>query len=75
MYESMWTRRFPEQFGRLDDEARFGVSQALASGHLEGWEPTVGEVTNLVDLELGVISGEEYERRAAAARPAASAAG
>ncbi len=71
----MWTQRFPEQFARLDDEARFGLTQALATGHLEGWEPTAAEVSNLVDLELGVIDGEEYERRTAAAAPSAAAAG
>ncbi|MEJ5946005.1 hypothetical protein WDZ17_11955 [Pseudokineococcus basanitobsidens] len=75
MYESMWTQRFPEEFGRLDDEGRFGLTQSLATAHLEGWEPSRQDVADLVDLRLGVIDDEEYQRRSALSASASRAAG
>ncbi|MEJ5914723.1 antitoxin VbhA family protein [Pseudokineococcus sp. 1T1Z-3] len=71
----MWTQRFPEHFARLDDEGRFALTQTLADGYLEGWEPTSQEVANLVDVELGVIDRAEYMRRTLSAGPDAAAAG
>lgn len=73
-----YARRWPELFAPLDDDQKWSVSQALANGRLEGWEPTREEVADLIDRAREVISADEYRARvldrarAAAADPVAA---
>lgn len=62
-YTSSYTERFPDLFDGLTDEQRRGITQTLANGHLEGWEPTREEISDLIDVDLGRISDEEYITR------------
>lgn len=56
-------QRWPELFAPLDRQQRWAVSQSVAIGWHEGWEPNREDVANLVDNARGVID-DEYLRRA-----------
>jgi Antitoxin VbhA len=61
-----YARRWPELFEPLDDAQKQIISDVLANGRLEGWEPERDDVADLVDRELGRIDSAEYARRTAA---------
>lgn len=61
-----YARRWPDLFEPLDDAQRQRLSDALAIGRLEGWEPDRDDVADLADRELGRIDAREYARRTAA---------
>ncbi|GAB2562365.1 antitoxin VbhA family protein [Kribbella endophytica] len=58
-----YARQWPELFEPLDDAQKQRVSDVLASGRLDGWEPDREDVSDLVDRELGRIDAAEYIRR------------
>ncbi len=58
-----YAQRWPELFAPLDDDQKRGVSQALANGRLEGWQPTRDEVADLIARERGLLSFEQYKQR------------
>jgi hypothetical protein len=51
---------FWDLLARLDDGPRLGLIHRLAVGFYDGWRPSRREIEQLVDLELGQISREEY---------------
>jgi Antitoxin VbhA len=57
--------RWPELFEPLDDAQREHISEVLAKGRLEGWDPGRDEVADLIDHELGRIDAAEYALRTA----------
>lgn len=63
MADQMLSERFADVLAPLNEQQRRGVVQALANGHLEGWRPTRAEVADLVDVELGRITDDEYTAR------------
>lgn len=56
--------RWPELFEPLTDRQRRAVVQALAANWHEGWKPNYDDVRDLVELQRGVITHEEYMQRA-----------
>jgi hypothetical protein len=58
-----YAQRWPELFEPMTDEQKQRVSDVLANGRLEGWEPTREDVADLVDRELGRIDTVEFNRR------------
>jgi hypothetical protein len=62
-YTSHFSERFPDLFDQLTDEQAFRVTQILASSYLEGYEPTRDHVSDLIDVELGRITGDEARNR------------
>jgi hypothetical protein len=58
-----YAQRWPELFEPLDDAQKQRISDALANGRLEGWEPEREDVADLIDRELGRIDRSEYVRR------------
>lgn len=61
-----YAQRWPDLFEPLDDQQKQRVSDALASGRLDGWEPERDDVADLIDQELGRIDSAEYLRRSIA---------
>lgn len=59
--------RWPELFSQLSVQHRRIVLDSFASAWHEGWVPNREDVENLTDLMRGVISKDEYDRRAAEA--------
>lgn len=62
-YSSSYTERFPDLFAGLTDDQASGITNALANGYLEGWQPTREQVADLIAVELGQISEDEYFAR------------
>lgn len=56
--------RWPDLFEPLANEQRFAVVNTLASAWHEGWVPNREHVENLTQYASGVITREEYDRRA-----------
>ena len=55
--------RYPELFAQLNDKQKRGITQTLASAWLEGYTQSREEVAQLIDLELGRITFEEYKQK------------
>ena len=55
--------RYPDLFEQLNDKQKRGITQALASAWLDGYEHSREEIARLIDLELGRISWEEYRKQ------------
>ena len=55
--------RYPELFAQLNDKQKRGITQTLASAWLEGYTHSREEVAQLIDLELGRITFEEYKQK------------
>lgn len=56
--------RWAEQLAPLDHRQRRAVVRALANNVQEGWEPTVDDVTRLVDYARGDADEAAYKRDA-----------
>lgn len=55
--------RYPDLFEQLNDKQKRGITQTLASAWLDGYEHSREEIARLIDLELGLISWEEYRKQ------------
>ena len=62
-YSSIWTQRHPDLFAGLTDQQGARITEILANGRIEGWDPTREEIADLIAYDLGRISEEEYTRR------------
>ena len=62
-YQSTWTETHSDLFAGLSDHACARVSQILTDGHIEGWEPTREEISDLIAYDLQYITENEYTRR------------
>lgn len=59
-----WAERYPDLFAELTIEQKWSVHNTLASSNeVEGWEPTRGNVADLIALTRGAITLEEFVRR------------
>ena len=55
--------RYPDLFAGLTDQQKWNVHNNIASHVMEGWEPTRGNVADLIALTRGLITLEEFVRR------------
>ena len=55
--------RYPELFEQLNEEQRRSITQTLASAWLEGYTYSREKIAQLVDLELGRSTFEEYKQK------------
>jgi hypothetical protein len=62
-YNSTWTETHPDLFAALTDHTCARITQILTAGHIEGWEPTREEISDLIAYELEYITEHEYTRR------------
>ncbi len=62
-YSSSYTERYPDLFTGLSDEDAFAITQVLANGHHEGWNPTREDIADLIDVSFDRITEAEYDRR------------
>jgi len=62
-----YARRWPDLWAALpDDRARWGLTDTLANGRLEGMEPDRELVADLVAQWRGELSGDQARARALA---------
>ncbi|MGP4978725.1 antitoxin VbhA family protein, partial [Brachybacterium tyrofermentans] len=56
--------RWSDLLSPLDGKQRRAITQALAGGMHEGWDPDRADVLALIDQVRGAVDIEEYKRRA-----------
>lgn len=61
--EPEWAERYPDLFAELTIEQEWSVHNTIASNEMAGWEPTRGNVADLIALTRGTITLEEFVRR------------
>ncbi|CAM3275574.1 antitoxin VbhA family protein [Williamsia muralis] len=61
--EPEWAQCYPDLFAGLTDQQKWNVHNNIASHVMEGWEPTRGNVADLIALTRGLITLEEFVRR------------
>lgn len=61
--KSTWIQRHPDLFAGLTDQAAARIAQILTDGHIEGWDPTAEEISDLIAYDLEYITEHEYTRR------------